>query len=111
VKINGYRIELPDVQHALARHPAIAQCVVVGKRNASGEAVLVAYYTARASARPTNSELRTSLAKILPDYMIPGVFAEIAQLPMTQNGKIDVKALPDPFALSRANARAGGAVA
>jgi acyl-coenzyme A synthetase/AMP-(fatty) acid ligase len=111
VKINGYRIELPDVQQALARHPAIAQCVVDGKPSASGGAILVAYYKARAGARPTSAELRASLAKILPEYMIPSLFAEIAEMPMTHNGKIDTKALPDPLALARANAKPAGPIA
>jgi len=98
VKINGYRIELPEVQQALARSPAIAQCVVTGRVRASGEAVLVAYYAVRPGMPVAAAELRAGLSATLPDYMVPRIFHLVGAFPLTQNGKIDVKALPDPFA-------------
>jgi amino acid adenylation domain-containing protein len=101
VKINGYRIELPEVQQALSRVAAIAQCVVVGKAKSAQESALVAYYSVRPGMSTSATELRAALRASLPDYMVPGAFLQVAQLPLTQNGKIDVKALPDPFAPAR----------
>lgn len=97
VKINGYRIELGEVEQALSRLPSIAQCVVTGRRKATGEAVLAAYYVPRAGAQADVGELRSGLAASLPDYMVPRVFVALERFPLTQNGKIDLKALPDPF--------------
>jgi len=109
VKINGYRIELPEVEQALARVGAVAQCIVVGKAKNANESVLVAYYCVRPGASTSTAELRAALRASLPEYMVPGVFLQIAQLPLTQNGKIDVKALPDPFGEARHAAALGAA--
>ncbi len=100
VKVRGYRIELGDVQHALARLREIRQCVVVVREREPGDAHLVAYYTFRDGARCDAQELRTRLREALPEYMVPGWFVELPQLPLTDNGKIHVKALPDPFRLN-----------
>jgi acyl-CoA synthetase (AMP-forming)/AMP-acid ligase II len=71
--------------------------------------MLVAYYTLRPGAHASGDELRAALRTSLPDYMVPAVFSAIAELPMTSNGKIDVKALPDPFAPPASPARSGPA--
>jgi amino acid adenylation domain-containing protein len=100
VKVRGYRIELGDVQHALARLREIRQCVVVVREREPGDAHLVAYYTLRDGTRCDVQDLRGRLRQALPEYMVPGWFVELPQLPLTDNGKIHVKALPDPFHLS-----------
>jgi amino acid adenylation domain-containing protein len=97
VKIRGYRIELDEIQVALSRLPGIRQCVVVVREKSPGDAHLAAYYTASEGAKPAVPELRAALRTSLPDYMVPGWFVELEQLPLTYNGKIDIKALPDPF--------------
>ena len=97
VKIRGYRIELDEIQLALSRLPKIGQCVVVVREKAPGDPHLAAFYTLNDCARPTVPELRAGLRESLPDYMVPEYYVELDELPLTYNGKIDRKALPDPF--------------
>lgn len=97
VKVRGYRIELGEVQHALARVRGIRQCVVVVKDRQPGDSHLVAYYTTNPGHTATAEELKEALRQTLPDYMVPGWYMELTQMPLTDNGKINVKALPDPF--------------
>jgi amino acid adenylation domain-containing protein len=95
LKIRGYRIEPGEIEAALARHPDIAQVVVVARPDNSAEQRLLAYFVARGSA-PEPAALRKFLAAGLPEYMIPSVFVALEQLPLTPNGKVDRKALPEP---------------
>ena len=111
VKVRGYRIELGEVQHALSRQAAIQQCVVVVREKSPGDAHLVAYYVLRAGQQAAPAELKAALRVGLPDYMVPSLFVPLDALPLTQNGKIDQKALPDPFALAGAAHAASGAAA
>lgn len=104
VKVRGFRIELPEVQHALAHHPAIRQCVVVVKEKAPGDAHLVAYYTLKQGLNADVQALKNAMRAAVPEYMVPGIFVPLETLPLTQNGKIDVKALPDAFARPAAEA-------
>ncbi|MGA2550909.1 MAG: amino acid adenylation domain-containing protein [Burkholderiaceae bacterium] len=97
VKVRGYRIELGEVQLALSRLSKIRQCVVVVRGKDPADCHLVAFYTLDGSGKASAQELRAGLKASLPDYMVPGWFVELDQLPLTDNGKIDVKALPDPF--------------
>jgi myxalamid-type polyketide synthase MxaB len=97
VKIRGFRIEPNEVESALARHPAVAQCVVDAREDSHGDKILVAYAEPQpaGSALPV-SDLRAYLAKDLPAYMIPSAFVALEKLPVTPNGKIDRRALPAP---------------
>ncbi|MBP8807637.1 MAG: amino acid adenylation domain-containing protein [Kofleriaceae bacterium] len=95
VKVRGYRIELGEIEAALARHPAVAQAVVVAGPGPGGEPRLVAYLVAR-DGGATPEALRAHLAITLPDYMIPALFVVLSALPLTANGKVDRKALPAP---------------
>jgi acyl-coenzyme A synthetase/AMP-(fatty) acid ligase len=97
VKVRGYRIELGEVQLALSRLPKIRQCVVVVRGRDPGDCHLVAFYTLNEGGKASAQELRAGLKATLPDYMVPGWFVELDRLPLTDNGKIDAKALPDPF--------------
>jgi amino acid adenylation domain-containing protein len=92
VKIRGFRIELGEVETALRDHPSVSGCVVVVRENERGEKVLAAYLTPREGAGPR--ELRESLSRRLPDYMVPTAFLRLAKLPMTGTGKVDRRALP-----------------
>ncbi len=95
VKIRGYRVELGEVESALSAHPAIREAAAAARDEASGEKQLVAYLVPRNHA-PIETELRAFLKERLPEYMIPSAFVVLPTMPMTPNGKIDRKALPDP---------------
>jgi amino acid adenylation domain-containing protein len=97
VKIRGARVELGEVEAALARYPGIRDTVVIADEDAAGQARLVAYLVA-AQSRASAGELRRFLKKSLPDAMVPGSFVWLDALPLTPSGKIDRGALPEPDA-------------
>ncbi|WP_106768848.1 non-ribosomal peptide synthetase [Paenibacillus faecalis] len=94
VKIRGFRIELGEVENSLLNHVAVSEAIVVAKTDGKGGHYLCAYFTA--GAKLTNNELREHIGKQLPDYMIPSYFMQLPEMPLTPNGKIDRKALPEP---------------
>jgi amino acid adenylation domain-containing protein len=96
VKIRGFRIELGEVEAALSAHPDVRQAVVVARPDASGLQRLVAYAVFGASRTPGAAELRRDLASRLPEPFVPSLFVALDRLPLTANGKVDRKALPDP---------------
>ncbi|MFC4634989.1 amino acid adenylation domain-containing protein [Dokdonia ponticola] len=91
VKIRGYRIELGEIASALSSEDMIDQCVVVVKE-VEGEQAIVAYVVGNTPI--DKQELRLKLSKQLPDYMLPNYYVELAEIPLTSNGKTDKKALP-----------------
>jgi amino acid adenylation domain-containing protein len=94
VKIRGYRIELGEIENAFRRNSKIEDVVLIAKPDARGEMNLIAYLV---SAEKLNiTELRLELAAQLPAYMLPGYYVQLDQLPLTSNGKINKKNLPDP---------------
>jgi acyl carrier protein len=97
VQIRGHRIEVGEVQSALAAHPDVAASAVVVRRNGQSCA-LVGYVVAVAGARPSTVTLRRFLSERLPRYMIPPVFVLLDRLPLTRNGKLDYGMLPAPSA-------------
>ncbi|MBW4459829.1 MAG: amino acid adenylation domain-containing protein [Nodosilinea sp. WJT8-NPBG4] len=100
IKIRGFRVELSEIELAIAQH-ALVQAVVVVVREIDQDRQLVAYIVPSAAAAPTARELRSLLKKQLPAYMIPVAFVVLDALPLTANGKVDQRALPPP-ALHRA---------
>ncbi|MFC3536783.1 amino acid adenylation domain-containing protein [Couchioplanes azureus] len=94
VKIRGNRVELGEVQNALARSPGVTGAVVVDRRTAARGLHLVGYYAAAGEIDPVL--LRSHLATTLPDYMIPAFFVRLDRIPLTPNGKADRRALPAP---------------
>jgi amino acid adenylation domain-containing protein len=97
VKVRGFRIEPGEVEAALAGHPGVASAVVAA-RGDNGQGLLVAYLVPadHAAGIPGVGELRAYLGRRLPEFMIPSVFTELAELPLTANGKVDRTALPAP---------------
>ena len=94
LKIRGFRIEAGEVETALTSHPVIREAVVIARPNKSGDQQLIAYLVEETERKPTSSELREYLGKKLPEYMIPGVYVWLQELPLTVNGKVDRAALP-----------------
>jgi amino acid adenylation domain-containing protein/non-ribosomal peptide synthase protein (TIGR01720 family) len=97
IKIRGFRIELGEIETALAQNPSIRANVVVAREENSGQKRLVAYIVSQpGQVASTLSDLRHFLEEKLPEYMVPSAFVGISNIPRLPNGKIDLKALPDP---------------
>ncbi|GHE98055.1 non-ribosomal peptide synthase/polyketide synthase [Streptomyces griseoluteus] len=96
VKLRGLRIELGEVETALAARPEVEGAAVAVRDNGRGEAVLVAYVVAARGAAVDPGELRRSLLTALPDFMVPTVFVALDALPLGPHGKLDRGALPAP---------------
>jgi amino acid adenylation domain-containing protein len=96
IKLRGFRIELGEIETALAGHPAVRQVVVMVREDGPGEKRLVAYVVPAQGDPPDAAGLRAHLQRTLPDYMVPGAFVLLADLPRTANGKLDRSALPAP---------------
>ena len=92
VKIRGYRIELGEIQAALSGLDGVEQAVVIAREDRPGDKRLVGYVTG--TAEPAAA--RAALAERLPAYMVPAAMVALEALPLTVNGKIDVRALPAP---------------
>jgi iturin family lipopeptide synthetase B len=100
VKIRGHRVELGEIESCLLEHRNIEAVVVVvreGKKDKYEDRYICAYIVPRSHTFPINIvEIKDYLSRRLPDYMIPAYFVEMDQLPLTSNGKVDRKALPEP---------------
>ena len=96
VKVRGYRVEVSEIETALLAIGSIKEALVVGRKDQSDEARLVAYIVPTCRPAPTVSALRRVLSTKLPDYMIPSAFVCLDKLPLSPNGKLDRRALPDP---------------
>ena len=94
VKIRGFRIELGEVEAALNKTDTLKDCVVVAKEDTNGNKRLVAYLVS--DDELNIQELRENLSQSLPNYMVPSLFVRLETMPLTPNGKIDTKALPEP---------------
>lgn len=94
VKIRGCRVELGEIDGALAACPGVAGGVADAGTDASGALELVAYVVPAKGTRPTPRAVREHLARTLPRYMIPSRVVEIPELPLSANGKIDRARLP-----------------
>ncbi|NEW06823.1 amino acid adenylation domain-containing protein [Paenibacillus sp. SYP-B3998] len=93
VKIRGHRIELGEIESRLLELHSLKEATVLLFEKA-GEKSLCAYYVT--DSLSSISEIREELTKSLPEYMIPAYFVPLAKMPLTPNGKIDRRALPEP---------------
>lgn len=98
VKLRGYRIELREIERVLESHPTVRQAVVVVRRAPDTEPRLAAYVVFKPGTPPTADDLRVHLRRFLPDYMLPASLTPLDRMPLTPNGKLDGRALPDPEA-------------
>jgi amino acid adenylation domain-containing protein/thioester reductase-like protein len=95
VKIRGYRIEPGEIERRIADCPGIENVVVMPFENQeTGDRTLCAWYEGMGAI--SGDEIRKRLARELPDYMIPGFFMHVEQLPLNPNGKVDRSRLPRP---------------
>ncbi|KAF9342666.1 hypothetical protein BGX26_007067, partial [Mortierella sp. AD094] len=99
VKIRGFRIELGEIEVRLAEHPQVREATVLAIDENSGDTRLVAYVVS-APREKFAYILREYLATTLPEYMIPSAFVRLDAFPLTNNGKIDRLALPEPDSAS-----------
>jgi amino acid adenylation domain-containing protein len=95
VKIRGYRVELGEIEAALRAHPGVRDAAVMARDEPGGRR-LVAYTAAAVEPGPTGEDLRRHLQERLPGYMVPSAYVGLERLPMTVNGKVDRRALPEP---------------
>ena len=95
VKIRGFRVEPGEIEAVLSSHGEIKECVVVAY-NEGNENRLAAYYVPKHGTSPAITDLKAHLSEFLPYFMIPGVFVELAEMPMSPNNKIERKKLPPP---------------
>jgi amino acid adenylation domain-containing protein len=100
VKVRGFRIELTEVEHALAEHPSVESAAVTVHRPGTPEATLVAH----AVAATTPAELREHLRSRLPKHMVPTHYSIVDAFPLTPSGKVDRAKLPAPQGLPTAAA-------
>ena len=105
IKLRGHRIEPGEIEALLEKFPNVVQAVVVLREDREGDTRLVAYLVSKLGTSVEVGALRKALESELPEYMVPSSFVFLSALPLTDNGKIDRKALlklPPP-ALSAAN--------
>lgn len=97
VKIRGFRVEMGEVEAALTALPGIREAVAAAYTDASGVKSLAAYVVPMAGAAPLDpAAVRAALSKTLPDFMTPSQVLVLDALPLSSNGKVDRKALPNP---------------
>ncbi|UHA72709.1 non-ribosomal peptide synthetase [Paenibacillus sp. 481] len=94
VKVRGFRVELGEITQRLIQHEAVKEAVVLGKQDSRGHVYLAAYVVGRKEW--SVAQLRTWLAQALPDYMVPTYYVGLEALPLTANGKVDERVLPEP---------------
>ena len=101
VKIRGYRIELGEVEHVLSLLKDVRQSCVIARTDENGSKRLIAYVVMEDSLedhpedRLNKDVLQAELQKHLPEYMVPSLWVQLDEMPLTTNGKLDRKALPE----------------
>ncbi|HVF54593.1 MAG TPA: amino acid adenylation domain-containing protein, partial [Pyrinomonadaceae bacterium] len=96
VKVRGFRVELGEIESALAQHPQVRHALVLVREEAAGGKRLIAYVVSDEADQMTTAGLRAYLKERLPDYMVPSFFVLLDEFPLTANGKVDRRLLPEP---------------
>lgn len=95
VQIRGFRVELGEIEAQITEHPSVQETVVVALEDNTGNTYLCAYITG--SSTVNAEEVKKYLADFIPGYMIPSYFIQVDNIPLTPNGKVDRRALPEPI--------------
>ncbi len=98
VKIRGYRIELGEIETLIGQVDGVKTAVVIAREDQLGNKRLIAYIVPTAPQAVDVAQVQESLQQKIPEYMIPTAFVFLNVLPFTNNGKLDVRALPQPTA-------------
>jgi len=93
VKIRGFRVELGEIEERLSEHPSVEQCAVVC-REFNATMHIAAYYVSGTGL--SGDEVRAYLQEQLPEYMVPSIILRLDEMPLTANGKVDRRELPEP---------------
>ncbi|HMQ69064.1 MAG TPA: amino acid adenylation domain-containing protein [Ignavibacteria bacterium] len=98
IKLRGIRIELGEIETMLSEYPGIKSATVITKKSASGDNRLVAYFVPVEfnSDKSEHSELKKYLSARLPEVMVPNIYIQLEEMPLTATGKIDQSGLPSP---------------
>ncbi|WP_460263293.1 amino acid adenylation domain-containing protein [Clostridium sporogenes] len=94
VKIRGFRIELGEIENRLLQHENIKEAAVLVKENKDSEKYICAYVVSEKNLEEL--DLKSHLKETLPEYMVPAYFVELEKMPLTANGKLNRRALPEP---------------
>ena len=94
VKLRGLRIELDEIENVMNSYPSVTRSVVIVKESEQAGQFLCAYFAA--GVKVNTEDLASHMGKSLAKYMIPSVFVQLDAIPLTANGKVDKKALPEP---------------
>ncbi|MCP4214673.1 MAG: amino acid adenylation domain-containing protein, partial [bacterium] len=98
VKIRGFRIEPGEIENRLNRHPQVNNAVITVRTDNNNDSYLCAYFVGQ--EENMTAQLKVFLLEQLPDYMIPAAWVQMESIPVTANGKVDRKALPEPETLA-----------
>ncbi len=101
VKVNGYRIELKEIEYTLNQHPYILHTIVnIWSKDLFSQKYLICYMKMKQGYHLTANEIKIYLKDKLPDYMVPNFYCFIDKIPLTNNGKVDRKGFAIPELLS-----------
>ncbi|MEU9800560.1 amino acid adenylation domain-containing protein [Streptomyces sp. NPDC051000] len=97
IKIRGMRLELEDVEIGLAEHPGVRHTCVIAKKNSAGGTYLVGYVIPAAGSEELRAdEVKAWAVENMVEYMVPAHIVVMTEFPLTANGKLDRRALPEP---------------
>ena len=101
LKVRGFRIEPSEIEQALRRHPGIREAAVGVRQDRAGNARVIAWAVRAPEATAEIGEVKASLARWLPDFMLPSHYVWVDALPLTLTGKLHTASLPEPVELER----------